>query len=576
MKPRKSGHPVAPPSSRLLRAHREKHLRDTTAPPPAHLSAAFTAVGEDFPSPSPGEDAIPAGVVWSRYCFQGKALGTGGQSEGAIQLAALSDGSGALVALKRRMLWTTPNAPTRIIHEAAIGKILTGHPNVSRIVETLVTRDSAVLVTELVTDAVSWDDFLAVQIGRFRRGMATWDDIEDETWRIFAWVMRALRHFAAHGVSHNDIKPDNILVQLHSDLTPRNAVLIDPGLGHVLANSNVVVPPGQSPPYSPPEVARALEDPRSLTTVDAENWDVYSLGTTLVQVLRALRLDCEIDPEPSEDDDGTEPTPEELHRILDQSRPDLAPLVARMVDSDPAQRPLIRVLGDDPAMAALCGRIPSISASNGINERTGMKLPNTARSASRLEARHLASELTSGTRTPSRRTLVGRSVSLARSMLQCLGGQAGSVPEPHPAVAWQRAMEATVAANLHHHRHGADPTTHDYPRNEVAFRQLAVLASIADETERNALWDQLIIGQGGKPTIQQAVLSETEWSGASIGRVVGKIKRRIFRHAWMGSKGTGPALEHGNPVARVSEESFATLADETQVKVPRVEGVDAV
>ncbi|KAJ3339739.1 hypothetical protein HDU93_007855 [Gonapodya sp. JEL0774] len=411
---------------------------------PIHLSASFTVVDDPFPVAKDGSGAIAKGMRWSRFIFAGTAIGTGGQADGAIQLATIA-GSGTNVAIKRRSiaeLVKSSSGAENFVRESVIGKVLGSHPNVSRVVEALVSRESAVLVTEFVENAVT--------------------------------------HFNHHGLSHNDVKPDNILVQMNSDLTPSKAVLIDPGVGHIFTSSTRAVPTGQSPPYTPPEVIEALADTSSQATVDCELWDVYSMGRTVYEVLRALRLDCGLDVEANE----------EMSIILERTMgsSSFAHLVAKMTDPNPANRFSLKMIWDDNFVQKLKMQLqpfePRILSGDRRSKR-GRRVNQ--------DAIVIVSELTGHCPKKPITTSSEHTQSVISKVL--FGSVSRRMSSDHPSAhLWRRSLHESISQQLEEWDHNlliSESPGHNDDLT-LTFDEFVMYGSINDGPTRDRVWDILM------------------------------------------------------------------------------------
>eukprot|EP01129_Flabellula_baltica_P015700 TRINITY_DN8093_c0_g1_i1.p1 TRINITY_DN8093_c0_g1~~TRINITY_DN8093_c0_g1_i1.p1 ORF type:complete len:277 (-),score=53.38 TRINITY_DN8093_c0_g1_i1:166-996(-) len=90
---------------------------------------------------------------------------------------------------------------------------------------------------------------------------------------IFSQMVHAVEHMHAVGISHHDIKTENIVVTQNGSI----AKLIDFGLALYYSKENIVSP-GGSPLYSSPEVLLSLPHDPSLA-------DIYSLGVVFYYML---------------------------------------------------------------------------------------------------------------------------------------------------------------------------------------------------------------------------------------------------------------------------------------------------
>ncbi len=143
---------------------------------------------------------------------------------------------------------------------------------------------------------------------------------------VIAEIAQALAHAHAQGILHRDVKPSNIL--LRSD---GRAVLTDFGLARLLADPGLTRTGGflGTPAYASPEQARGVE-------VDARS-DVFSLGSTMYELLSGRR--------PFEGADAAtiihrilREEPPDLQRIAPAVGRDLAAIVAKSLEKDPARR----------------------------------------------------------------------------------------------------------------------------------------------------------------------------------------------------------------------------------------------
>lgn len=192
----------------------------------------------------------------------------------------------ALKMIPRNKKWTVDN----VLHELRMHRLCI-HPHIVPVIGGYQTSRYFIVVTQLVEggdlhDAVHYlDDPLT----------------ESMLIRIFAQLASALRHMHDRGLAHNDVKPENVLLD-----RGRNASLCDFGL----ASFADVRPSSGTPSYMAPEVAAYLlnkMDSRSSegcdeNTLDLRAADVWSFGATLFYMLTAGRVPW---PTVSHDGEGT-------------------------------------------------------------------------------------------------------------------------------------------------------------------------------------------------------------------------------------------------------------------------------
>lgn len=139
--------------------------------------------------------------------------------------------------------------------------------------------------------------------------------------RITRQVAEAMVALLHAGFVHGDIRPENILID------EDHAVLIDFGLARRLADCSPIEPgtPLGATSYLAPELCEPepMDHPRS---------DLFSLGSTFYEMLTG-RV-----PFPAASiEEGRRP--ERLERRLAGIAPALVPILARLLDRDPKQRP---------------------------------------------------------------------------------------------------------------------------------------------------------------------------------------------------------------------------------------------
>lgn len=163
--------------------------------------------------------------------------------------------------------------------------------------------------------------------------------------RIASDLAEALAHAHAHGVLHRDIKPANVLL----DAETGRAKLTDFGLARLsdLQRSRTGILAGTPAYMSPEQLAEGAQDARS---------DLYSLGVVVFELLTG-RVPHQADSLGALlRDVGRSPAPP-VERWRSDAPPDLARLVARLLEKDRRRRPAdARALADE--LAALRAAMP--------------------------------------------------------------------------------------------------------------------------------------------------------------------------------------------------------------------------
>jgi serine/threonine protein kinase len=174
------------------------------------------------------------------------------------------------------------------------------HPNILSIVEAGLEEDVPYLIAQGIAATP-----LAEKLGQ------TWD--VDQVAHIMAQAGEALTHAYRQGVIHGRLTPQNLL------LTAGDHVLIsDLGLESVLETPWEQVQETLTPYLAPERIKGWLPDARA---------DVYALGAILFEMLTGLQLDGPPDQALSW-----------LHEIVPELAPDLEPVLARALTTDPEAR----------------------------------------------------------------------------------------------------------------------------------------------------------------------------------------------------------------------------------------------
>jgi serine/threonine protein kinase len=174
------------------------------------------------------------------------------------------------------------------------------HPNILSIVEAGLEEGVPYLIAQGIAATP-----LADKLGQ------TWD--VDQVARIMAQAGEALTHAYRQGVIHGRLTPQNLLLAAGD-----RVLLSDLGLESVLETPWEQVQEALTPYLAPERIRGWLPDARA---------DIYALGAILFEMLTGLQLDG---------------PPEQafpwLHEIVPELAPDLEPVLARALATDPEAR----------------------------------------------------------------------------------------------------------------------------------------------------------------------------------------------------------------------------------------------
>lgn len=257
--------------ARILDTERLRSLSSESA-------SADTIAGEgEVPAPPPSERRLmPARTSEQRYTLR-EALGSGGVGD---VVAALDREIRRVVALKtlQRQKAGDYIASSRFIEEARITAQLE-HPNIIPVYELAAAPDGQPFYTMRIVKRRTLREVLARPALRSEWTIA-------RLVGVFLQVTRALAYAHSRGVSHRDVKPENILLGDFGEV-----YLADWGIARVAPDSTLqlhsegsIPPPGISDPvgtigYIAPEVLCALHD-----KID-HRADLFALGVVLYELL---------------------------------------------------------------------------------------------------------------------------------------------------------------------------------------------------------------------------------------------------------------------------------------------------
>jgi serine/threonine protein kinase len=226
------------------------------------------------------------------------------------------------------------------------------HPNIVRFEEVVFMPDLIAVVMEYCPHGDLFT-YIATS-GAMPEGRAR---------ELFRQVADALAYVHERDVCHRDVKPDNVLLD-----EQMNAKLADFGLCHSSSSKRLLTTPCGSPLYAPPEIIANRE-------YDGKMADVWSLGIMLYTMVTGMLP-------------WTETNHVRLFREILEARIDiphflsqrLQALLERMLEKDPAARPTVASILEDPWVLALSRDAKIAKASSMfVSHRAGAPAPRQGR-----------------------------------------------------------------------------------------------------------------------------------------------------------------------------------------------------
>ena len=188
-----------------------------------------------------------------------KKIGSG--STGDVYLAenTLTHDQNAIKAVSTSFL-AKAGLSERLTQEIKIQKSLS-HPNILQLENVIITNDHIFLILEYCKYSSLY--MYITRRGRFK---------ENQAKSIIYGIASGLSYLHSKGISHRDIKLDNIL--LDENMVPKIA---DFGLSKYITNQNLLTTPCGSPLYAPPEVIKGY-------AYDGKSRDIWSLGIVIYAI----------------------------------------------------------------------------------------------------------------------------------------------------------------------------------------------------------------------------------------------------------------------------------------------------
>ena len=282
----------------------------------ADTASGVTVLAATAPIPRAGTPDTVGQVVAGRYRLE-RVVGEGGMG---VVWAAFDLLTGREVALKK-LKTATSELSRRFEREARVGQVI-GHPNVLEIRAALSLPDGTTVIVMDLLHGRSLASDLAV------RGPLP----IAETLSIMVPLASAVRAAHAKGVVHRDLKPGNVFLATDDDAQPPVVMLLDFGLAKILTTDDgaaekltrtgalLGTPHYMAPEQLVGEPAGPAADVWALAVITFEclTGKRPLEGRTMAQLVRSA-------------------TTGNIARLPATAR--IAPLVNRMLASDPAARP---------------------------------------------------------------------------------------------------------------------------------------------------------------------------------------------------------------------------------------------
>lgn len=201
------------------------------------------------------------------------------------------------------------------------------HANVVRARE-LVVADELALVSMDLVRGVPVDRYVAASRGQ--------PEFLSTVRHCMRGLLHALKALHTHGITHRDVKPANVLVDVHGEV-----VLVDLGLARDVSYSD------QRPPSGLVGTVGYIAPEQLWATEVSPAADLFAAGAILLELLNGAS------PKAAEPGRFRSGLPEESLRDAQAVCPELATLSERLLAPDPAQRPdlesALSALGESPA-----------------------------------------------------------------------------------------------------------------------------------------------------------------------------------------------------------------------------------
>lgn len=213
----------------------------------------------------------------NELCQKGYRLGQviGRGAEGVVQAAERTHGSPSSVVIKKRAMGSPSLAASCAMELQALETV---HPNIVELLEYFVSEDGCCCF--FVLERLQTDLFTFIQ-SQAKQCADVGALSEQQARPIFRDVASALAHMHSCNLSHNDVKPENVLLTIATDGSVGRAKLSDFGLSQFGMQLTSAVGTHE---YMSPESLRLAED--ELLGIRCRVYcaacsDAYALGVTL-------------------------------------------------------------------------------------------------------------------------------------------------------------------------------------------------------------------------------------------------------------------------------------------------------